>query len=92
MNTFIAYIAGACTALIVQYIPEALYIYRDWKWHRRYRKMWDRASAEFDMMDAASLCACQEKWAQQPWRYERWCDDRARYFDMRWNAGQTTEV
>lgn len=92
MSAFFIYIAGACTVLIIQVIPEALYLYRDWKWHRRYQKMWDRASAEFDMMDAQSLAACKATWAEQPWRYEKWNDDRARYFDMRWQSGQTTEI
>jgi hypothetical protein len=92
MNMIFVFLAGMVATVLLYLASGVPYLYRDWRWHRRYQKMWDRASKEFDLMDPASLDACKAKWAEQPWRYEKWCDDRARYFDMRWNSGHTTEV
>lgn len=92
MKTVLIFLAGMVSTVLIYAASSIPYIYRDWRWHRRYEKMWDKAQREFEKLDESQQAECKAKWAEQPWRYERWSCDRDRYFDMRWNSGHTTEV
>lgn len=92
MKSLIIYIAGVLTPFAILLAVCAKWSMDDWRDRRRYQRALDKFSAEFDKLTEQHLAACKARWAEEPWNYQHVCDDRGRYFRMRWQHGNTTDV
>lgn len=92
MSTLITYLAGVITVPLVFAGITGWWTFQDWLAARRYQRAWDKFGAEFDRLPRRELALYQALWAEAPWDYAHVCDDRSRYFKMRWKYGQTKEV
>jgi hypothetical protein len=92
MKSFIIYVSGVLTPFAILLVCSLLGELADWRARRRYKRAWDKFSAEFDTLTPQHLAACRARWDAEPYNYERYHSDRARYFAMRWQYGNTTEV
>lgn len=92
MKTILVYFAGFATPIVIFFAIQAWFLFEDWKSERRYKRAWDKFSAEFEMLTPCGLAFYQAEWADDPQRYAHICDDRSRYFNMRWEYGRTTDV
>lgn len=92
MKTFIIYISGVLTPFAVLLVCTLLGEIADWRDRRRYERAWKKFSAEFKTLTPQHLESCRVRWAQEPHIYDRYHHDVDRYFAMRWQYGNTTEV
>lgn len=92
MKLFLVYLAGFLTPFLFLAFLNASLALEEWRETRRYRKAWHKFSEEFDALSAIQLAAHRADWHEQPWRFEQYHDDRARYFAQRWNHGLTKEI
>ncbi len=92
MKTFLIYLAGVATPFACAFLFFCIGEYFDWQDRRRYQRAWDKFGKEFDSPCRGTLTAYQAQWKAEPWRFDRYADDRSRYFEMRWKHGQATDV
>ena len=92
MKTILVYLLGFLTPPVLVMLALAFGDFMDWRERRRYKRAWDKFSAEFDQITPERLAECRAKWAKESYTYGPYCDDRSRYFAMRWQYGHTTEV
>lgn len=92
MNTPIIYLAGVATPFVVWFAYIGYEVAKDAKAHRRYKRAWDKFGDEFDELTPGQLEFHQRRWADDPSKYAQICDDRSRYFTMRWQYGHTKDV
>lgn len=86
------YLAGVATPFLALAVWIGREAYAEWKISRRYQRAWDHFCAQFDRLTPEELTAIRERWALEPWHYDRFEDDRSRYFDLKWEYGRTKEV
>ncbi len=91
MNAWLAYALGLATPFAIVIGDAAYLAFRDWLDKRRYQRAWDRFGEEFDALTPGQLEFWRAKWRCNPCAL-RLCDDRARYFAMRWENGRTEEA
>ena len=92
MKSLLFYLLGCLSPLAVIMLMLGWGDYMDWRARRRYQRAWDKFSAEFDTLDPQRLAELRCRWAEEPYRYAQICDDRSRYFNMRWQYGNTSEA
>ncbi len=92
MSAVQSYLCGLATPLILVLIVSALCGLSDWRARRRYQRAWDKFSAEFDLLNPADLETYRAAWKAESYRFDQYCDDRSRYFSMKWQYGHTKEI
>lgn len=92
MKTFLIYLLGVATPFVGFLLTVGWWSLQDWRASQRYVRAWAKFGAEFDSLTEQHLASCRARWAEEPHKYDRICDDRSRYFTMRWQYGNTTEA
>jgi hypothetical protein len=92
VKSLLVFIAGFATPVALFLAANVYMAFEDWRDNRRYKRAWDKFSAEFEKLTPEHLSACRSRWAEDPCRYDRYFSDRDRYFSMRWQYGHTKEV
>lgn len=92
MKSLVFYLCGVATPFVIVGISILIDVFRGHKEHSRYKRAWDKFSEEFDALSPDELAELRKRWGENPLDYGNVCDDRSRYFKMRWQHGHTNEV
>jgi hypothetical protein len=92
MNPIFIYLLGLFTPFTFFALRSVAESLAARKKHRRYVAAWDKFGKEFDNMSQSDLVTRQSYWRLYPESYAYICDDRSRYFAMRWDNGHTKEI
>jgi hypothetical protein len=92
MTSFLFYLAGFLTPILFFAAFQIAIELADWKNRRRYKKAYEKFTTEFDQLTPFQLADCRAIWDKDKLKYSQYCDDKDRYFALKWQHGYTTEI